>query len=64
MTDNQTLLDYFFDYGKEVDITVDQLKELVPGAKSVPQIMEDNVLIGGYDDLVEYLNRPAGARRC
>ena len=25
MTDNQTLLDYFFDYGKEVDITVEEL---------------------------------------
>ena len=36
----------------EVDITVDQLKELVPGAKSVPQIMDNNVHIGGYNDLV------------
>ncbi len=25
MTDNQTLLDYFFDYGKEVDISVEEL---------------------------------------
>jgi len=48
----------------EVDITVDQLKELVPGAKSVPQIMDDNIHIGGYNELVEYLNRPAGPRRC
>jgi|TARA_R100000479_G_scaffold172075_2_gene116286 glutaredoxin len=48
----------------EVDITVDQLRELVPGAKSVPQIMDDNIHIGGYNELVEYLNRPAGARRC
>jgi glutaredoxin len=29
-----------------------QLLELVPDAKTVPQIFIDNVLIGGYDDLV------------
>ena len=27
----------------DVDITVDQLKTLVPGAKSVPQIMNDDI---------------------
>lgn len=29
-----------------------QLLELVPNAKTVPQIFIDNILIGGYDDLV------------
>jgi glutaredoxin len=41
----------------DVDITVEQLKELVPGAKSVPQIMDDNIYVGGYKELVEYLER-------
>lgn len=41
----------------DVDITVDQLKILVPGAKSVPQIMSDNIYIGGYKELTEYLEQ-------
>jgi len=41
----------------DVDITVDQLKKLVPGAKSVPQIMSDNLYIGGYKELTEYLEQ-------
>tara|TARA_R100000951_G_scaffold81782_2_gene69492 strand:- start:435 stop:659 length:225 start_codon:yes stop_codon:yes gene_type:complete len=41
----------------DVDITVDQLKTLVPGAKSVPQIMSDNIYIGGYKELTEYLEQ-------
>lgn len=41
----------------DVDITVDQLKKLVPGAKSVPQIMNDSIYIGGYKELVEYLDK-------
>ena len=40
----------------DVDITVEQLKQLVPGAKSVPQIMDDNIYVGGYKELVEYLD--------
>ena len=39
-----------------VDVTADQLKQLVPGAKSVPQILNDNVLIGGFSDLLAYLD--------
>lgn len=39
----------------DVDITTDQLKTLVPGARSVPQIMDDGIHIGGYKELVEYL---------
>ena len=41
----------------DVDITVDQLKQLVPGAKSVPQIMDDNVYVGGYKELTQYLEK-------
>jgi glutathione-dependent peroxiredoxin len=40
----------------DVDITVDQLKLLVPGAKSVPQILDDGILIGGFHQLVQYLD--------
>ena len=43
----------------DVDITVDQLKLLVPGAKSVPQIMDDGIYVGGYRELVEYLKERA-----
>ena len=41
----------------DVDITVDQLKELVPGAKSVPQIMDDGMYIGGFRELSIYLDQ-------
>jgi glutaredoxin len=41
----------------DLDITVEQLKKLVPGAKSVPQIMDDSIYIGGYKELVEYLDK-------
>jgi glutaredoxin len=41
----------------DIDITVDQLKTLVPGAKSVPQIMNDNIYIGGYKELTKYLEQ-------
>ena len=44
---------------KELDVTrpevLDQLRELVPGAKSVPQIFIDGAYIGGYTDLVDHL---------
>lgn len=39
----------------DTDITVEQLKSLVPGARSVPQIMDDGLHIGGYKELVRYL---------
>lgn len=41
----------------DVDITVDQLKQLVPGAKSVPQIMDNGIYIGGYKELTQYLEK-------
>jgi glutaredoxin len=41
----------------DVDITVEQLKTLVPGAKSVPQIMSDDIYIGGYKELTRYLEK-------
>jgi len=41
----------------DVDITVEQLKTLVPGAKSVPQIMSDEIYIGGYKELTRYLEK-------
>lgn len=34
---------------------LDQLRELVPGAKTVPQIFIDGTYIGGYTDLVDHL---------
>ena len=39
----------------DLDVTVEQLKKLVPGAKSVPQILNDGVLIGGFTELETYL---------
>lgn len=41
----------------DVDITVDQLKQLVPGARSVPQIMDGGIYVGGYKELTEYLDK-------
>lgn len=40
----------------DVDITVEQLKQLVPGARSVPQIMDDGIYVGGYKELVEHID--------
>ena len=36
------------------DWKIQQLLEVVPGARSVPQIFVDDKYIGGYDELVEY----------
>lgn len=38
-----------------VDCTVDELKELVPGVKSVPQIFDEDHHVGGFTELKEYL---------
>lgn len=38
------------------DVTAEQLKSLVPGAKSVPQIMDDGIYVGGYKELVGHLD--------
>jgi glutaredoxin len=32
------------------------LVKIVPNAQKVPQIFIDNILIGGYNELVEYFN--------
>jgi glutaredoxin 3 len=46
-----------FNYA-ELDVTrpdvLDQLRDLVPGVKTVPQIFIDGNHIGGYTELVEY----------
>jgi len=51
-------LDYNFEYivlsDKE---TLSEFKELFPGKKTVPQIMFDGEYIGGYNELVEFLNK-------
>lgn len=43
---------------RELDVTrpdvLDQLKDLVPGVKTVPQIFIDGTHIGGYTDLVDH----------
>ncbi len=45
---------------KELDVlrpdVLDQLRELVPEVKTVPQIFIDGKHIGGYTDLVAYFN--------
>ena len=38
------------------DWTREQLLEMVPEARSVPQIIIDGNVIGGYNDLIKYLN--------
>jgi glutaredoxin len=48
--------EYVLDVGQVKDSTVDyftvpQLQALVPGVRTVPQIFEDNTLIGGFDAL-------------
>lgn len=37
-----------------VEWTKEQLLEVVPGARTVPQIFLDGVYIGGYTDLMGY----------
>lgn len=39
----------------KVYVTVQQLKEVVPTAASVPQILRDSVLIGGFTHLQQEL---------
>ena len=38
-----------------VDVTREQLLEVAPNAKTVPQIVISGRVIGGYDDLVAYM---------
>jgi glutaredoxin 3 len=37
------------------DVTTEMLLEVVPGARTVPQIFQDEQYVGGYNDLVERL---------
>ena len=37
--------------------SLDELMTLAPDAKSFPQVFKDDVLIGGFNNLVEYLNQ-------
>jgi len=37
------------------DITREELLEIVPNARTAPQIVINNKVVGGYDDLVDYI---------
>jgi len=45
----------YIEYKIGVTITREEALEIVPGARSVPQIFNQKEYIGGYNDLVEYL---------
>lgn len=38
------------------DFTVEEIRALAPGAQSFPQIFNDSVLIGGFQDLQRQIN--------
>ena len=44
-----------------VDVTREQLLEIAPHARTVPQIVIDGTVIGGYDQLTQYLK---GSEEC
>ena len=44
-----------------VDVTREQLLEIAPHARTVPQIVIDGTVIGGYDQLAKYLK---GSEEC
>lgn len=48
-------IDYTF-VNVGTDITKDQLLEIVPGARSVPQIFLEGKYIGGFDKLKEHFD--------
>lgn len=53
------LTDKGLDYEERIigeDWTKEQLLERVPDARSVPQIIIDEKVIGGYTEMVKYLN--------
>ena len=37
--------------------SLDELMTIAPNAKSFPQVFKDGVLVGGYNDLCEYLKQ-------
>lgn len=41
-------------------ITIAQLKQLVPGARTVPQIFKNGIHLGGYDDLQRHIMSAGG----
>ena len=45
----------YVEYKIGTDVTKDFLLEIVPGAKTVPQIFQGEEYIGGYEQLVERL---------
>ena len=49
-------MNVLFDEAKiGTDVTREELLEVAPNAKTVPQIVINHKLIGGYDDLCEYI---------
>jgi len=44
-----------------VDVTREQLLEIAPLARTVPQIVIDGTVIGGYDQLAQYIK---GSEEC
>ena len=42
-------------YKVGTDVTREQLLEIAPNAKTVPQIVINGTVVGGYDDLCEYI---------
>ena len=47
----------YIEYVYEDDYTKEQLQELVPGAKSVPQIFNGKHHVGGFNELELYLKK-------
>jgi glutaredoxin len=45
----------FIEYKIGVNITREEALEMVPGARSVPQIFDGKHHIGGYNELIKYL---------
>jgi len=39
------------------DITVENLQTMIPGAKTVPQIFFNDILIGGFKELQEFFKQ-------
>ena len=37
------------------DVTREELLEIAPHARTAPQIVINNKIVGGYDDLVDYI---------
>ena len=44
-----------------VDYTREELLAIAPGARTVPQIVDDGVMIGGFPELQEYLSGKASS---